>query len=343
MNSLEVQSILSIRHVACSSSVNTCWVLEWGHILQVIIRELHSYCKKNDRHHTTYFDRTRDSHNKNEVKSNLMKFRSLYLYISLSIYLKHHQLALFTFCPTELVEHHIVIEAVQIILCHVELSIFDTLKYSHTKHMRITPPLLLRRTTLKMALHPPESSSKMICELYSSILPRDLTPLTSTTVAPTSSPSKTQADQFHIGVLSRCDLSPSPITQFHNWFRSTTTHNPPVPHPETCNLSTAHLPSGRVSSRFVYMKELDVRGFVVYSNWGTSKKARDVESNKWVALTFWWEQMERQVRVEGLAERVTSEEGQKYFDTRGRGSRIGAWASRQSQGIDDDRKELDKW
>jgi pyridoxamine 5'-phosphate oxidase len=87
-----------------------------------------------------------------------------------------------------------------------------------------------------------------------------------------------------------------------------------------------------VSARVVYLKELerDPGGFVVYSNWGTSRKAADVASNGWVALTFWWREAERQVRVEGMVERVSVEESQRYFDTRGRGSRVGAWASQQS-------------
>jgi pyridoxamine 5'-phosphate oxidase len=80
----------------------------------------------------------------------------------------------------------------------------------------------------------------------------------------------------------------------------------------------------------VYLKELDETGWVIYSNWGTSHKARDFESNKWVSLCFWWKGVERQVRVEGKGERLSDEESQRYFDTRARGSRIGAWASRQS-------------
>ena len=130
-------------------------------------------------------------------------------------------------------------------------------------------------------------------------------------------------------------------------------------HPETCTLSTAQLPSGRVSARMVYMKELDARGFVVYSNFGTSGKARDLfgsvdgvsTGNPWASLVFWWEPMERQVRVEGKVERLSREESQIYFDTRARGSRVGAWSSRQSQvlrpveGDDDDdgRRELEGW
>lgn len=101
----------------------------------------------------------------------------------------------------------------------------------------------------------------------------------------------------------------------------------------------------------VYLKELDAEGFVVYSNFGTSRKARDLASNPWASLTFWWEGLERQVRVEGPATRLSREESQKYFDTRVRGSRIGAWASRQSQVLppaedveeDDGRAKLEGW
>lgn len=81
---------------------------------------------------------------------------------------------------------------------------------------------------------------------------------------------------------------------------------------------------------------------MIYSNFGTSHKAADLESNSRASLAFWWREVERQVRVEGRTERLTSEESQKYFDTRIRGSRIGAWASRQSQAISD-RSELEGW
>ena len=95
-------------------------------------------------------------------------------------------------------------------------------------------------------------------------------------------------------------------------------------------LSTASLPSGRVSSRIVYLKELDTRGFVIYSNFGTSRKASDIASNPYASLCFWWKPCERQVRVEGRVERLSAEESQVYFDTRARGSREGAWASQQT-------------
>lgn len=110
--------------------------------------------------------------------------------------------------------------------------------------------------------------------------------------------------------------------------------------PETVTFSTASLPSGKVSARMVYMKELDARGFVIYSNWGTSRKAHDIASNPHAALTFWWREQERQVRVEGRVERLTAQESQVYFDTRIRGSRLGAWASQQSSVLEG-REELE--
>ncbi|KAI2635432.1 pyridoxamine 5'-phosphate oxidase [Xylaria nigripes] len=174
--------------------------------------------------------------------------------------------------------------------------------------------------------------------------------------APAGKETHGQAEQFTKAALTRADLdATSPIRQFHSWFAAAQ-QSGRVAHPETCCLATASLPSGRVSSRMVYLKELDAEGFVIYSNFGTSRKARDLESNSWASLTFWWEDLERQIRVEGLASRISSEESQKYFDTRVRGSRIGAWASRQSQALtpaatgtteegkeDDGRKQLDDW
>lgn len=169
------------------------------------------------------------------------------------------------------------------------------------------------------------------------------------TVAPSGAAQNTQAGQFtqheRAGGLHRAHLDPhSPIAQFHAWFSAAQSYgsgaapdHPSAPaaaiaHPETCTLSTAHLPTGRVSARMVYLKELDARGgFVVYSNFGaTSRKAADLATNPWASLVFWWEALERQVRVEGRAARLPPAESQRYYDTRVRGSRIGAWASRQS-------------
>lgn len=138
-----------------------------------------------------------------------------------------------------------------------------------------------------------------------------------------------QAEQYTKGSLERSQLDDDPFRQFDIWFKHAQSNG--VHQPETVALSTAELPSGRVSSRMVYLKEMDDTGFVIYSNWGTSRKAKDVESNPQASLTFWWRELERQVRVEGPCERLTSAESQVYYSTRIRGSQLGAWASQQSR------------
>lgn len=157
--------------------------------------------------------------------------------------------------------------------------------------------------------------------------------------APGGSNDSNQAEQFTRGSLESHQLSSDPFAQFHLWFKQAVAEK--VAHPETVTLSTASLPSGKVSARTVYMKELDDKGFVIYSNWGTSQKAKDVASNPNAALTFLWQDLERQVRVEGPCERLTSEESQVYYDTRIRSSRLGAWASQQSKVLKD-REELEQ-
>ncbi|KAK2736725.1 hypothetical protein FQN57_000573 [Myotisia sp. PD_48] len=149
----------------------------------------------------------------------------------------------------------------------------------------------------------------------------------------------------------------NPLHQFHTWFSDARLAASSAP--ETCTLATASLPSGRVSARIVYLKELDERGWVVYSNWGsragkggqvfgTDEEGGDAEENslfsesgpdagsanhqgnKWGALTFLWASVERQVRIEGLIEPLSKEESEIYWRVRERGSQIGAWASQQS-------------
>ncbi|KAK0718312.1 hypothetical protein B0T26DRAFT_741324 [Lasiosphaeria miniovina] len=208
-----------------------------------------------------------------------------------------------------------------------------------------------------MALHPPQEAAKLI------FAPTGTAGADSPAPLAVPGPAR-QAGQFlkaeQTGGLRRQDLdSEDPIKQFHAWFRGASQPEAGIAHPETCTLSTAQLPSGRVSSRIVYMKELDPTGFVIYSNFGTSGKARDLfgtadessTGNPWASLVFWWEPLERQVRVEGRASRLEPAESRLYFDTRVRGSRIGAWASRQSAVLapdfmnsqDDGRAQLNGW
>ncbi|KAJ8103785.1 hypothetical protein POJ06DRAFT_7059 [Lipomyces tetrasporus] len=146
--------------------------------------------------------------------------------------------------------------------------------------------------------------------------------------------------QYTKYTLSRSSLDPSPLTQFNTWYGQAVESGEPLA--ESCTLATASLPSGRVSARVVLFKELDKRGFIVYSNWQTSKKAMHVKSNPRAAITFFWKNLERQVRVEGQTEFITPEESLAYFRTRPRESQIGAHASPQSQ-IVASREQLEKY
>jgi pyridoxamine 5'-phosphate oxidase len=102
--------------------------------------------------------------------------------------------------------------------------------------------------------------------------------------------------------------------------------------PTAMALATA-TPEGRPSVRMVLLKAFDEQGFVFYTNL-ESRKAGDLAANAQAALCFHWQPLEVQVRVEGRVEPVTREEADEYFASRARGSRIGAWASRQSTQLD---------
>ncbi|MBS1151406.1 MAG: Pyridoxamine 5-phosphate oxidase [Myxococcaceae bacterium] len=97
---------------------------------------------------------------------------------------------------------------------------------------------------------------------------------------------------------------------------------------------------GRPSARVVLMKEFDSRGFVVYTNY-ESQKGRELIGQKVAALNFYWPSLDRQVRIEGTVEQVTAAESDEYFASRPRVSQLGAWASTQSQPLDD-RKTLEQ-
>lgn len=167
---------------------------------------------------------------------------------------------------------------------------------------------------------------------------RSIRKMTGSTESPIIFAPKTY--QYKKGHLEESDLDASPIEQFHRWFDDVRQASGDGAIPEACTFSTARLPSGRISSRVVLFKELDPHGFIVYSNWDGSKKAADYATNKHAALTFFWPQMERQVRVEGVMEPVSRETSERYFQTRPRGSKIGAWASPQLQLLHE-RQQLD--
>jgi len=125
------------------------------------------------------------------------------------------------------------------------------------------------------------------------------------------------------------DLNPDPHAQFERWFAEAAQAG--VRYPEQMALATA----GRdavPSVRMVLLKGHDERGFVFYTN-RSSRKATELAKNPLCAAVLHWELQNRQVRVEGAAEAVSDEESYAYFRTRPRGSRIGAWASPQSQPV----------
>ena len=120
--------------------------------------------------------------------------------------------------------------------------------------------------------------------------------------------------------LDEHDVHPDPVAQFLAWYRDAGT--------DAMALVTASA-GGEPSGRMVLLKGVDERGFAFYTNTG-SAKARHLRENPRAALLFFWPP-DRQVRVGGRVERVATEEAEAYWRTRPRGSRLGAWASRQSE------------
>lgn len=121
-----------------------------------------------------------------------------------------------------------------------------------------------------------------------------------------------------------------PLQQFSDWFAESVQAE--QPDPEAMTLSTATV-DGRVSARVVLLKGLDERGFVFFTNY-ESRKSRELLANPHAALTFYWHALHRQVRIEGTVEKVAAQESEAYFQTRPRGSQLGAWASPQSEEIE---------
>lgn len=128
-----------------------------------------------------------------------------------------------------------------------------------------------------------------------------------------------------------------PILFFKNWLKEA--ENSGIILPESMSVSTS-TKEGRPSSRMVLLKEVDQKGFVFFTNYG-SRKADELEANPFAALLFHWNMLQRQVRIEGRIERVSHEESEAYFHSRGRGSQIGAWASKQSELLDERQKLVD--
>jgi len=120
-----------------------------------------------------------------------------------------------------------------------------------------------------------------------------------------------------------------PLKQFQVWLSEAVQEK--VPEPNAMTLATVS-PEGRPSTRIVLIKGCDERGIVWYTNY-ESRKGRELSHNPCAALQFHWVELERVVRIEGTVERVSAEESDAYFATRPLDSRLGAWASPQSEVI----------
>jgi len=129
-----------------------------------------------------------------------------------------------------------------------------------------------------------------------------------------------------IGGLDENSAGADPLVLFDQWFGDAARSGLLLP--EAMTLSTA-TSEGRPSGRLVLLKSVDPDGFVFFTNY-ESRKAHDLDSNPYAALTFHWPVLQRQVRVEGRVERTSDSESDTYFSTRDRGSQLGAWASEQS-------------
>ncbi|MCF8171061.1 MAG: pyridoxamine 5'-phosphate oxidase [Candidatus Methylopumilus sp.] len=132
---------------------------------------------------------------------------------------------------------------------------------------------------------------------------------------------------YEKGILLEQDAKASPFEQFGLWFDQALEQN--VPEPTTMTLATADS-QGRPSARIVLLKGFDDAGFVFYTNYN-SRKGQDLAAQPWACLNFFWQPLERQVRLNGLITKVSAQESDDYFHSRPLGSRLGAWVSAQSQ------------
>lgn len=145
-------------------------------------------------------------------------------------------------------------------------------------------------------------------------------------------PSMSLADLRQVyekSVLLESSLAASPLEQFSIWFDEAVKAG--AIEPNAMTLATADA-EGRPSARIVLLKGLDQRGMVFFTNY-QSRKGCDLAARPYASLLFFWPELERQVRVEGRVEKIEAAESDHYFESRPLGSRIGAWASPQSQPI----------
>ncbi len=140
---------------------------------------------------------------------------------------------------------------------------------------------------------------------------------------------------YEKSVLLESSLAATPLQQFSSWFDEAVKAG--AVEPNAMTLATADA-QGRPSARIVLLKGIDERGLVFFTNY-QSRKGGELAAQPYASLLFFWPSLERQVRLEGLVEKVSPQESDRYYESRPLGSRIGAWVSPQSQPIT--REELE--
>ena len=123
----------------------------------------------------------------------------------------------------------------------------------------------------------------------------------------------------------------NPLSLFKEWYEDAKKSE--INDPNAMNLATIS-PNGKPSSRIVLLKSFNEQGFIFYTN-SNSKKGKSIKNNTNVALNFHWKSLLKQIRIEGTVSIVENSEADQYYNSRPLGSRIGAWASKQSEELDD--------
>ena len=141
--------------------------------------------------------------------------------------------------------------------------------------------------------------------------------------------SKDLREEYSGTPLDLADVAASPFHQFARWFDEAVAAQVKLANGMT--LATVG-PDGRPSARVVLLKSYDEHGFVFYTSY-QSRKAQELTVHPWASLLFWWAPLERQIRVEGCAARVSAAVSDEYFATRPRASNLSAMASPQSQTV----------
>lgn len=136
--------------------------------------------------------------------------------------------------------------------------------------------------------------------------------------------------EYALHALSEADVQANPLQQFSIWWNEAMKAD--IEEVNAVTLATASS-DGLPSARTVLLKGFDETGFVFFTNY-QSQKAKQLEENPRASLLFFWKELERQIRITGLVEKTTPEESDAYYHSRPEGSKLGAWASPQSNIIE---------